>query len=115
MKPFQRLCRFIDWDLGKTGYIRSGAWSLTVGLLLLTIPLVLFRYPYNGTAKWAIVSAVTLCAMWFSFVAWRGFRLMRVSAIRGDRRYDRESKYELATDYHSTESATAASRRGDAD
>ena len=109
--PIQRLCRFIDWDLGKTGYIRSGTWSLIIGLLILAIPLVVFSYPFDRTAASAIAVAIGLCLFWIGFVGWRGFRLMRASAIRGDRTYDHNDKYKLAADYHSTESATAASRR----
>ena len=111
MAPLQRLFRFIDWDLGRTGYIRAGAWSLFIGLLIVSIPLAVFSFPYDGVAAWAIAVAIGLCLIWFGFVAWRALRLIRASAIKGDRSYDRQNKYKLAVDYHSTESETSASRR----
>jgi hypothetical protein len=50
-------------------------------------------------------------ASWFAFLIWRGMRMSRAAMLRSDRRYDRETKYCLPAEYHSTESATAIRQR----
>ena len=111
MSAFHRLCRFIDRDLSKTGYIRSGGWSLSIAMLILSMPLLAFTSPYRGAAAWAVAAAVSLCLIWLGFVAWRGVRIMRATSRKSDRRYDREGKFLLAPEYHGSDSATGAARR----
>jgi hypothetical protein len=112
MTAFIRLCRFVDWDLTKTGYIRSGAWSIAIGLATASLPLPFLDFPYRGWEAVVIAIAAALGLAWYTFVAWRGWRLVRSAGVRGDRDYDRQGKYDLPSEYAATESATMAAGRG---
>ena len=52
-----------------------------------------------------------LTGLWTAFILWRGYRLMRAASIRGDRKFDREDKYNLIPDYAASESVLSANRR----
>jgi hypothetical protein len=111
MTVFTRLCRFMDWDLSATGYVRSGAWSITSGLLIVNLPIPFVSRPYGVLEMLVIAMVVGLALAWFAFVAWRGWRLLRASGARGDRAYDRHGKFDLPSEYAASESATRATRR----
>jgi hypothetical protein len=51
--------------------------------------------------------------LWNGFVAWRGWIKVRADAREADHYYDNVGKYRLSTEYHDSESATAAKRRKD--
>jgi len=63
----------------------------------------------GGRISFAIASGMAIG--WITFVAWRGIRMLKASAIQGDRNYDRAGKFKLASEYHETMSATAAARK----
>ena len=111
MKPFLLLRRFVDWDLGRFESVGIGNLTLLVIVVqwLAVLPL---RSILIGAA-WTVVLWVTIVAttIWLGFVAWRGWRLIRVVMIRGDRAYDRTDKLRLSSDYRETESATKMKRR----
>lgn len=45
------------------------------------------------------------------FVTWRFFIAMKAQAAERDRAYDEDGKFKLGSEYHLTESATAAAER----
>ena len=67
--------------------------------------------PYSASDFAGIAVAISASLIWLSFVAWRGIRILRVTAIRGDRAYDFRDKHLLSSEYAETESATKANRR----
>jgi hypothetical protein len=69
-----------------------------------------FSYPYADAAVWVVAASAAACLFWFGLVAWRGVRLMRAIALREDRRYDRNGKFSLSSEYQTSDSATAARR-----
>ena len=78
--------------------------------LLVVLPFVpALLTPIIG--NWWFWPSVVFGLAFNAFAAWRGVRTMRASAISTDRQYDRDGKFKLSKEYHSTESATAASRR----
>ena len=58
-----------------------------------------------------IVVAGILSLAALIFVAWRFFVVMKAQAVECDRAYDENGKFKLASEYHRTESATAAAER----
>ena len=56
-----------------------------------------------------IASILSLAAL--AFVTWRYLVVMKAQAVERDRAYDKDGKFKLATEYHRTESATAAAER----
>ena len=110
VRTFHRLCRFVDRDLSETGRIRAGARSLLVGLIIVS-PLLFYDSPYGGAAALTVAASVVLSLTWFAFVGWRGLRLFRAMAAKADRRFDRNTKFSLPSEYRETVSATEASRR----
>ena len=111
MKAYALLRRFVDWDLSRGPSVGIGNLTLLVVIVpwLAVLPL---RSILIGAA-WTVVLLVTAIstAIWLGFVAWRGWRLMRITAIRGDRGYDRTGKLELSAEYRETKSITEARRR----
>lgn len=103
--------KFVDWDLSGTGYIRSGSWSFLIALLLAFGPFPFVERPYSAPNLVVIGLAIIASLIWLSFVAWRGIRIFRATAMRGDRAYDRFDKHLLSPEYAATESATKARRR----
>ncbi|MHA6317379.1 hypothetical protein ACXYN8_06935 [Altererythrobacter sp. CAU 1778] len=80
------------------------------GVLLPAFP-PLFLPAFTGSNAFVWVIAISLAVAWFAFVAWRGWRMMKATAIRSDRTYDHSEKFKLSNEYHSTESATSAAWR----
>jgi hypothetical protein len=111
MKAFSLIRRFVDWDLSRGPSVGIGNLTLLVIIVpwLAVLPL---RSMLAGSA-WVVLLSITaiLTTIWLGFVAWRGWRLIRSTALRGDRAYDRVGKLELASEYKETESATQAKRR----
>lgn len=58
-----------------------------------------------------IVVAAVLSLAALIFVSWRFFVVMKAQAAERDRAYDEVGKFKLASEYHRTESATAAAKR----
>ena len=56
-----------------------------------------------------VASILSLAAL--TFVTWRYFVVMKAQAVERDRAYDENGKFKLASEYHQTESATAAAER----
>ncbi len=113
MRAYRRLCHFVDWDLSKTGYVRSGAWSIAIALAVVTLPLPILRVPYEGGEVALLAVTAGLAVAWLSFVAWRGWRLIRAGSARSDHAYDCEGKFKLPPEYAASESATRAAHRRD--
>jgi hypothetical protein len=111
MKVFAPLRRFLDWDLSRGPSVGIGNLSI----LLIIIPWVVllpFRNSMDeATEALALTAASITTAIWLAYVAWRGWRLIRASGVRGDRAYDRRDKLYLSSDYAKSESATKARRR----
>lgn len=57
----------------------------------------------------AVAASFSLDAL--VFVTWRLLVVLKAEGADNDRQYDREGKFKLASEYHSTESATAAAER----
>ena len=55
--------------------------------------------------------ATTWFVAWCAFVAWRYSIYMREVSTEADRHYDQIGKFQLASEYHETESATSARGR----
>jgi hypothetical protein len=108
MKPYMRLRKFVDWDLSKTGAIRSGAATLLIAMAIASAPFIVVEQPFSANAWAAICLAFAASLAWLAFVAWRGYRLLRAHAIKGDRKFDLRDKHRLHEEYASTESATKA-------
>jgi hypothetical protein len=109
MAILSRLCRFVDWDLSKTGGVRAGAWSLLIAMLPpLAVGAVNSAYDV-GVASLAGVASIS--AIWLVFVGWRGWRLFRATAIKADRKFDQETRFKLPPEYRKSESLTEAKRR----
>ncbi len=58
-----------------------------------------------------VVPTILLSLAWTVFVFWRWWVYAKELSIDGDRRYDRVGKFKLASEYHRTESVTAARAR----
>jgi hypothetical protein len=81
---------------------------------LLVLPIValgLFLSLVFGPRHPAWIVLPPFAILWLGFIAWRGWRLMKSSAMRSDRSFDRKGKFALADEYHNTESATATKLR----
>ena len=102
MRSYQVVRNWVDHMLGKEG-VRSR------GVLFPAFPPLFLPAIFEPNwFVWTLVAA--LSSGWFAFVSWRGWRMMKATAARGDRAYDREGKFKLAKEYSSTESTTAAKR-----
>ncbi len=109
MAILSRLCRFVDWDLSKTGGVRRGAGSLLIAMLP---PLAVgAAKPAYDVGAASLAGAALISAIWLVFVGWRGWRLFRATAIKVDRKFDQETKYKLPPEYRKSESVTEAKRR----
>jgi len=64
---------------------------------------------YRSTLTIIIASVLSFSAL--AFVTWRFVVVMKAQATKSDREYDHEGKYDLAPEYHYTESATEAAER----
>lgn len=111
MSRYLKLRRVVDRDLSRGGLQRSGLWSFLIALWLAVWPVPLVQRPF-GSADYALITiGVITTTFWLLFVCWRASRLIRATALRGDRAYDRHDKYCLAREYHDTHSATRTRRR----
>ena len=111
MSAFSRLCRFVDWDLSKGPRVSAGNVSLAIGLLL-GLPFIAFRSSAAGRLEPLILGVTLAVAVaWSALVAWRAWRLIRASAAKGDRQYDREGKLTLSAEYQDSQSATKTRSR----
>jgi hypothetical protein len=109
MRLLARLRRFVDWDFATSGVQFGNASLLVLGALWL--PAIAARGSEDWWIRVGSLMLAAICSLiWMSFVLWRGWRLFRASAFKGDRRYDRETRLELPPEYRDTESATKASR-----
>lgn len=88
-------------------WIASGSRHRKVLVVLPFVPALLT--PVIG--NWWFWPSIAFGLGFNAFAAWRGLRMMRASSIVSDRQYDRDWKFSLSKEYHSTESATAASRK----
>lgn len=111
MTIFIRVCRFVDKDLSRSGYVRLAPWSIALACATVALPVPFLSHPYGVGEVVIIGLAAGLCLGWLTFVGWRGLRLIKAASLRADRTFDRTGKFELPTDHASTESSTAASRR----
>jgi hypothetical protein len=103
---YMRVRRWVDHDLANRYRPASLFVPLFVALIGTAIALQV-----GGAASaigWTIALPGAAC---LGFALWRALRLMRAAAIKGDRQYDRRTKFTLSPEYHSSESVTAASRR----
>ena len=103
MSIFTAVTRWVDRTL------RGPGVQARVVVLPAILP-ALAGLPFgNGTIVVTIVA--TWFVLWCLFVGWRYWLYMREVSVEADRNYDRIGKYRLASEYHSTESATAARAR----
>ena len=111
VKVFLHLRRFVDWDLSRGPSVGIG--NLTILAVIVPWLAVLPLRNIVDRTSWAFVlwSTATLSVLWIGFVAWRGWRLFRASALRSDKAFDREERFGLSSDYHESESSTKARRR----
>ncbi len=105
------LWRFVDWDLARGTIASAGNASLLIGMSPWLAIFLIQQQAGKPTLTAPAVLAIAFDVAWFAFVGWRGWRLFRQSALRGDRRYDRSGKYLLPPEYADTESATRARGR----
>ncbi len=94
----------IDWT---DGIAAEGMRSR--GLLFFPLFPWMLVAAHRSTLTIVVASILSFAAL--AFVSWRFFVVMRASAIESDRTYDQEAKFKLASEYHQTESATAAAER----
>lgn len=66
--------------------------------------------PLMEDAGWLLWLCIGWAVFWLGFIGWRGMRMLRANAKRSDRVYDRETKFKLAREYWTTESATQTRR-----
>jgi hypothetical protein len=105
--PYLRLRRFVDRDLAAhprplspyVGFLPAVAMG-ALGARMSGLP---------SLAGWALAVCCGIC--WTGFVIWRIARLGKAAGLKGDRRYDRRTRFILAAEYEETESVTAARRR----
>jgi hypothetical protein len=111
MKAFALLRRFVDWDLSRGPSVGVGNLTLLV-LIVPWLAVLSLRGILIGVVWKTVLSVMAIATViWLGFVAWRGWRLIRITGIRGDRAYDRTVKFRLSSDYRETESATETRRR----
>lgn len=110
MTLLARLRRFVDWDLGRSGGVRAGAWILLISGLPF-VSLLVFERLAGHRSGTAIILASAVTAAWLGFVGWRGWRLLRASGARSDRDFDQRGKFRLPPEHQDSESVTKAQRR----
>ncbi|MFT3966090.1 MAG: hypothetical protein QM690_09430 [Sphingobium sp.] len=70
MKLFNRLCRLIDWDIGRGAGVNAGSIALVIGF----VPWVAFISFGNEPGYFSTIMIgllVVWTISWFTFVAWR--------------------------------------------
>ncbi len=111
MSMLALLCRFVDWDLRRKPIITAGNLTLLIGMLPWFALVATDGREGSPIRSAPMIVAITFDLLWFSFVGWRAWLLIRQAAERGDRLYDRKGKFLLPPEYTHTESATKARRR----
>jgi len=71
-------------------------------------PLIVALIFKDNSIVWTL--AAIMSAGWLAFVAWRSWRMTKATTTRADRKYDRDGKFKLSSEYHDSYSATAAKR-----
>lgn len=100
--------RFVDRDL-KRSPIRSISPFLGFPPLIGAELIVKSLNTPAATLVWS--ASIAFSFAWTGFVVWRAFRLLKADGIKGDRRFDQKTKYELSAEYWTSESASQATRR----
>ena len=99
--------RWVDHDIAH--HHRAPSVSLSS---ILTISLAFALVRADGwVSRMAWLGPLLLSSAWTGFVLWRAWRVTRAMTIKGDRQYDRKTKFKLPPDYSGSESVLAASRR----
>lgn len=78
---------------------------------LLFFPMLPWILVADHRTMLTIIVASLLSLATLTFVTWRYFVVMKAQAIKSDRAYDEDGKFKLASEYHQSESATAAAER----
>ncbi|MFC3784548.1 hypothetical protein ACFONB_05935, partial [Sphingopyxis italica] len=94
----------IDWT---DGIAAQGVSSR--GLLF--FPMLPWMLVAAHRSMMTIIVASILSLATLAFVTWRYFVVMKAQAVKNDRAYDEDGKFKLASEYHQSESATAAAER----
>lgn len=105
MKAWNSLKRWTDAFMA-SGITRGKA--IVVLPMLPVIPIGIIGG--QDLVRQSVVPLVIATVLWWAFIGWRGFRLMKASGIRGDRHYDRVGKLKLAKEYRDTLSATGSKK-----
>lgn len=99
--------RWVDHDIAH--HHRAPSVSLS-GILTISLAFALVRAD-GWVSRMAWLGPLLLSLAWTGFVLWRAWRVTRAVTIKGDRQYDRKTKFKLPPDYSGSESVLAASRR----
>jgi len=94
----------IDWT---DGIAAQGVRSR--GLLF--FPMLPWMLVAAHRSMLTIIVASILSLATLTFITWRYLVVMKAQAIKSDRAYDEDGKFKLASEYHHSESATAAAER----
>jgi len=99
---YLKLRRWVDFNIGSAASV-NGRLVMVIGV----IPMLLT--PIFGV--WWILPSGTLALVWFGFVFWRASRLFRANLLKGDRQYDRKTKFALSPEYRITQSVTETRKK----
>lgn len=104
---YLRVRGWVDRDLAS--HMRPASLFLPFVLIVPTLWMREGAYGSVFPTIWPAVLVSSAC--WTVFVLWRALRLMRAVGLRGDRRFDRITKFTLDRDQQRAESVLAARRR----
>ncbi|MBB4631908.1 hypothetical protein [Sphingosinicella soli] len=85
--------------------------GLRFKILLLPAMLPLLLIPVTGNTPTLTMTVCVWFIGWNLFVFWRYWIFLKVVSRKADEQYDKVGKFNLANEYHDTESATAAGER----
>ncbi|MFA5970264.1 MAG: hypothetical protein WC816_13600 [Sphingomonas sp.] len=108
---FSSFRRFVDWDLRRQPNVSAGALTLLIGMSPWLALGATGGEKHPPIFSAATVAIILFDLLWFGFVGWRAWALIRQAAAQADRLYDRKGKYSLPPEYADTESATKARQR----
>jgi hypothetical protein len=103
---YSRVRRFVDHDQST----RARPATPFLGILPIAGMGIAQSHLSGHAALVGWIVAVGIGLLWTAFAWWRGYRLLRTSAVKGDRQYDYKTKFRLPAEYLDTESATKARR-----
>lgn len=103
MKAFQAIRDWVDRQWRAPG--------LQFKVLLLPSVIPLLAMVLIGPAPVTSAIAWVWFGLWNGFVFWRCCIYLKEALRQADAKYDRIGKFDLAPEYHDTESATAAAER----